>query len=74
MYHSDNKNNGTFKVTEDWDFQAKLLLKREFGQLTLRDLNLVIGREDELLFRISIRLNKTRHQVINILRKFKLAQ
>ena len=73
MDHSQNINSEFFKITKDWDWQSKLLLKENFGQLTLADLKFERGKENELLDRIGIRLSKTRQEIINILRKLKLA-
>lgn len=58
--------NPIFNIKE-WSWQAKLLLKKKFGQLTLSDLKFEQHREAELLQRIGKRLDKTRHEVINIL-------
>ncbi len=53
---------------KEWSWHAKLLLKKKFGQLTLSDLKFEQHREAELLQRIGSRLDKTRHEVINILK------
>ena len=73
MDQPQNVNNELFKITKDWDWQSKLLLKENFGQLTLADLKFERGKENELLDRIGTRLSKTRQEIINILRKLKLA-
>ncbi len=57
---------------EEWGWQAKLLLKKKFGQLTLSDLKFQQHREAELLQRIGNRLDKTRQEVLNILRELGL--
>jgi hypothetical protein len=72
MNTSDNQYNGIFRFPGNWDFQAKLLLKKNFAQLRLADLKLVIGRENELLDRIGIRLDKNRDQVVQLLRSLRL--
>ncbi len=73
MDHPQNKNNGLFHGTTAWDWHSKLLLKEKFGQLTLADLRLENGQENELLNRIGARLLKTQEEVRNILKKLKLA-
>jgi len=73
MDHLQNKNSGLFHGTTDWDWHSKLLLKEKFGQLTLADLRLEKGKENELLNRIGARLLKTHEEVRNILKKLKLA-
>lgn len=62
-----------FKITKDWSWQSKLILKGKFGQLTLTDLRFEKGKENELLNRIGSRLDKTCQEVSNILKKLKLA-
>ena len=73
MDQSQNKNSEFFKITNNWNWQSKLLLKESFGQLTLADLKFERGKENELLDRIGTRLNKTRQEVSNIFKKLKLA-
>ena len=73
MDHLQNKNIGLFHGARDWDWHSKLLLKEKFGQLTLADLRLEKGKENELLNRIGARLLKTQEEVRNILKKLKLA-
>lgn len=74
MDHLQNENSGLFHGTKDWDWQSKLLLKEQFGQLTLADVQFENGQEDQLLSRIGARLLKTQQEVISILKKLKLAQ
>jgi len=62
------KNDGTFKITGNWEAQSKQL-KAKFSQLTDADLKFETGKETELLTRVESRLNKKRDEVINILRK-----
>lgn len=50
----------------NWDWQPKKL-KAQFGQLTLSDLQFEVGKEDDLLGRIGIRLNKKRQEIIDLL-------
>jgi hypothetical protein len=54
----------------NWDWQPQKL-KQQFGQLTISDLRFEIGKENDLLTRIGIRLNKKLPEVINILKKLK---
>ena len=42
------------------------------GQLTLADVNFETGKEFELLTKLVVRLNKSYHEVINILKKLNL--
>ena len=59
-----------YVVIGNWDWQPKKL-KEQFGQLTFKDIRFEEGKEDELVKRIGIRLNKTRQEVINILKKLR---
>ncbi len=63
------KNNKTveFKITGNWERQSKQL-KKKFCQLTNADMKLVPGKDEELLTRIETRLNKTRQEVINLIK------
>ena len=72
MDNLNNKYDGIFRIPWNWDFQAKLLLKQRFAQLRLSDLKLEIGKENELLGRIGIRLDKSRVQVIKLLKSLNL--
>ncbi|MCR9288561.1 MAG: hypothetical protein NXI23_14390 [Bacteroidetes bacterium] len=69
MGESQN-NNGLFMVIGNWDWQPQKL-KEQFGQLLYKDLKLEVGKENDLLIRIGIRLNKTLPEVMNILKKLK---
>ena len=62
--------NGLFILIGNWDWQPKVL-KEQFGQLTLSDVTYVFGKENDMLTRIGIRLNKSCFEVINILKKLK---
>lgn len=57
-----------FKIVGNWDVQSKKL-KEKFSQLTDNDLKYEAGKEVELLTRIETRLNKNRHEVINLIKK-----
>ncbi len=61
------KNLENFKITGNWERQAKQL-KKKFSQLTNADMKLESGKDDELLTRIETRLNKTREEVINLIK------
>lgn len=63
-------NNRFRPVTGNWDWQPKKL-KERFGQLTLSDVKLEFGKENEMLIRIGNRLNKSRYQVIDILKNLR---
>ncbi len=68
MNTPENKNDGTFKITGNWDVQSKQL-KEKFSQLTDADLKYESGKENELLSRVESRLNKKRDEVISIIKK-----
>ena len=57
-----------FTVRENWDSQSKAL-KAVFSSLTDQDLKFETGKEDELIERLSTKLNKNREEVITILNK-----
>ena len=67
------QNSRPFQVIKDWNWQSQRLLKEHFGQLTLADVKFEVGKENELLYRLGIRLNKTHQEIERILRKLKLA-
>ncbi len=50
----------------NWDWQPQML-KLQFGQLTLSDVQFEVGKEEELLGRIGKRLNKKRQEIIDLL-------
>lgn len=60
--------NKAFKPSGDWAGQSKRL-REEYPQLTEADLRLETGKENDLLNRISTRLNKNREDVISMLKK-----
>ncbi len=68
MDTTNNKSDAPFKITGDWDEQAKVL-KGKFSQLTDSDLKFETGKESELLGRLESKLNKKREEVINIIQK-----
>ena len=63
-------NNGLFMVLGNWDWQPQKL-KEKYGQLLYKDLKFEVGKENDLLTRIGIRLNKTLPEVMDILKKLK---
>ena len=54
--------NDSFDLPLDWD-ERKARLRLQFPRLTVLDLHVVDGREQELLSRIGIRLGKTFDEV-----------
>lgn len=62
------KDSTGFKITGDWDTQSELL-KEKFPQLTSDDLKFEVGKEDDLVNKVAIRINKKREEVINIIKK-----
>lgn len=56
-----------FEISNDWNLKSKLL-RRRYPQLTTSDLNFEKDDEDNLLERISNRLNKKRDEVIEIIK------
>ena len=68
MENSNSTTAEAFKITGNWENQAKAL-KGKFSQLTDADLKFEAGKENELLQRVETRLNKKRDEVINIIRK-----
>ena len=67
MDSTKNKSPQSFKITGNWEKQSKQL-KKKFSQLTNADMKLESGKDDELLTRIESRLNKTRSEVINLIK------
>ena len=55
-----------FKITGNWEEQKKGL-KEKFTELTDTDLYFETGKENELIKRIELKLNKKRDEVIAIL-------
>lgn len=68
MDDKQNKSNDAFKITGNWENQSKQL-KSQFNQLTDSDLKFEAGKENDLLSRVESRLNKNRHEVIDIIAK-----
>ena len=57
-----------FNVDGDWQVQSKML-KTKYQFLTDGDLQLEIGKENEMLKRVEARLHMNRSQVIEIIEK-----
>lgn len=57
-----------FKVVGDWSNQSKQL-KKKFPALTDVDLKFENGKEEDLVERLTIKLNKKRPEVIDLLKK-----
>lgn len=68
MEKATAKPGDSFKISENWESQAKKL-KAKYSSLTDADLKFVAGKENDLLNRIGVRLNKKREEVIEILNK-----
>jgi hypothetical protein len=68
MDTKQNKNTEPFKLTGDWAVQSKAL-QEKYPFLTEADLKLEAGKENEMLKRVEARLNKSRQEVQNIIRK-----
>ncbi|MGQ3015117.1 MAG: hypothetical protein ACT6QS_15505 [Flavobacteriales bacterium] len=68
MNTARNEEQGPLKITGDWDMH-KANLQSKYPQLTDDDLRFSQGREDDLIRRLGDRLNKSREDVTNILRK-----
>ena len=66
MQATQNKQNGTFRITGDWNAQSTEL-KKKYTTLTDSDLKFETGKEDELLKRVENRLSKNREEVIKII-------
>jgi hypothetical protein len=56
-----------FTLSNDWPRHSKRLRQR-FPHLTDADLNFEYGKENDLLVRLEGRLNKSREEVIRIVR------
>lgn len=56
-----------FKISGSWERQSKQL-KKKFCQLTNADMKLVKGKDEELLLRMESRLNKSRIEIINLIK------
>ena len=68
MNKDKNTNIVPFVLKGNWHNQSKAL-KENFSNLTDRDLEFEMGKEDELIDRLSNKLNKNREEVIKILSK-----
>ncbi|MFA0963343.1 general stress protein CsbD [Roseivirga sp. BDSF3-8] len=68
-----DKKSEEFKMNGNWDKQSNQL-KDKYPQLNDEDLKYHEGKENELIDRISTKLNKDRPEVVNILRKVQPAK
>ena len=66
MENSENKSTESFRIYRNWTRKSKKL-QEKYPQLTNDDLKLEQGKENDLLERIEIRLNKNREEVIDII-------
>ncbi len=62
-----NESAKDFKISGSWKRQSKLL-REKFCQLTNADVKFEKGKDEELLLRIESRLNKSRTEVINLIK------
>ena len=62
------KSSMDFKINGNWENQAKEL-KKKYPQLNEADLKFEIGKEMDLVHRLSKSLNKKSDEVINIIKK-----
>lgn len=60
-----------YQMTGDWGRQSSLL-QEKFPELTDDDLEFEEGKEDELIRRLEVRLNKKHDEVVNIIKKGQL--
>lgn len=67
-----SKSEEDFKITGNWQKQSGIL-QDKFAQLTDSDLKFEPGKENDLIKRIELRLNKKREEVINIIKKGQVA-
>jgi hypothetical protein len=68
METNQPENDGTFKISGNWDLRSKQL-KSKFSILTDADLKFETGKENELLTRLELKLDKKRDEVISIIEK-----
>ena len=56
------------ELQDDWQ-QAKAKLKQKFAMLTNSDLLLVEGNQEEMLYRLQVKLGKTKEEILLIISK-----
>jgi hypothetical protein len=56
------------EIKDDW-IEKKRKLKRKFVILTESDLLLAEGKNEEMLYRLEIKLGRTREEIINLISK-----
>lgn len=57
-----------FKIMGSWNRQANRI-RQNYSQLTDADLKLERGKEEELIKRLGVCLNKNREEIIDIIKK-----
>lgn len=62
-----SNNSSLDSILGNWDWQPRKL-KEQFGQLTLGDVTLRLGRQHDMIVRLGMRLGKTRDEIINLIR------
>ncbi len=62
-----NRSSELMNISENWS-KLSILLKERFSSLTENDLKFVRGKENELMSKLSFRLNKRRQEVIDIIK------
>ena len=67
MLSKRNRSSELVNISENWS-KLSILLKERFASLTENDLKFVRGKENELLSKLSFRLNKRRQEVIDIIK------
>jgi hypothetical protein len=67
MEANQPRNEGTFKISWNWETQSNQL-KKKFSLLTDADLKFETGKESELLSRLELKLNKKHDEVISIIK------
>jgi phage anti-repressor protein len=65
------KGTEVFKITGNWEVQAKHL-KAKYKKLTDADLKIDSGKETEMVNRLSTRLNMKREKIMSIIKKEQL--
>ena len=67
MLSKRNRSSELVNISENWS-KLSILLKERFSSLTENDLKFAMGKENELLSKLSFRLNKRRQEVIDIIK------
>mgnify|MGYP001189089617 CR=1 FL=1 len=72
MSTDSNKKSQELKISGDWSQQVDHL-KSKFPQLTDADLKFELGKEEDLVNRLEVRLHKSKEEVIKMIRKTQTA-